>query len=149
MGIGNLKNIKKQLMWNFSILLLLDPIINVIILMSRISTKLLLLEILQLAFMSLLICFGTILVYHFITNKLQRMINENSRDEASIRFANKFPKTVSILFCLPVLTFHMLLSLLSYINDLIISPYQLAFYFLKDISLIASLALFHYYRFKI
>ncbi len=144
-----LTEIKKRLMWNFSLILLLDPLINTILLMTRGNNAEQIKRIIFILLFGVVICLATIFIYHLVTNKLQRMINENIRDEAAIRFGKNLPRNVSILFCTPLLSSSIMLSTVSYIIGLIVSPYQVIFYYLKDILLMGGLTFFHYYRFKI
>lgn len=133
-------------MWNFSLILLLDPLINTILLMTRGNNAEQIKRIIFILLFGVVICLATIFIYHLVTNKLQRMINENIRDEAAIRFGKNLPRNVSILFCTPLLSSSIMLSTVSYIIGLIVSPYQVIFYYLKDILLMGGLTFFHYYR---
>jgi methyl-accepting chemotaxis protein len=88
-------------------------------------------------------------IYHRITKKLQYMIDTNDRSEKSVKFAKQFPYTASILFCAPLLTASITISVVTYIQKILITPYQMIFYILLDIILAISLTMYHYYRFKI
>ena len=149
MGRSDLSKIKKSLILNFSLLLLLNPLINMILISPRIQTADQLKGIFIVISLGVFICAVTILIYTFMAGKIQKMIDNESSDEHSVIFARRMPVTVSILFCAPILIGTMVLSLLSYLSGLIVSPYQLIFYLIKDILLAGSLTFYHYYRFKI
>ena len=146
---NNLTEIKKRLMWTFAVLILLIPVINVLIISMRIRSQSQFNDLFFVISFAFLLCFCIIFVYHFIAGKLQKMIDENSRDEATVQFAKKMPKKVSILFGVPILIGSILLSMLAFFSGSIVSPYQLVFYIIKDIMITGSMTFFHYYRFKI
>jgi methyl-accepting chemotaxis protein len=148
MGRKEIKTIKKQLMLNFIILLLLNPVINILILSMRITSITELKGVIIIILMELVICSFSIIPFSFITTKLQKLIDGQVYDDASIRFAGSLPVKVSLLFCVPILIGPMMFSFIGFYEGLIVSPYQLVFYFIKDILLALSLTLFHYYRFK-
>ena len=145
----NLSSIKRRLMTNFIILFLTYPLImSLIIAMSMKITEMKK----TLILMSLISIPGILLVifiFHLITNKLQKMIDENIRNEESLKFAKQLPYKVSILFCTPLLTVALFISVTTYIQKILTTPYQMLFYILMDILLAISLTLYHYYRFKI
>ncbi len=149
MGKSDLTKTRNRLILNFSLLLLLNPLINIILIAPRIKTAAQFKGIFIVILSGLLICAVTIFIYTFIAGRIQRMIDNQSRDEDSVKFARRMPVIVSLLFCSPILISTMIMTLLSYFSGLIVSPYQLIFYFIKDILLAGSLTFYHYYRFKI
>lgn len=145
----SLKDIKKRLMWNFSILLLLIPVIHIFVILIRVSTMSQLKALIFIMLVAFIICCVQIVIFSFTAAKLQKMIDENTRNDVSTGYARSLPVKVSVLFCAPILAGSLLLSLFGYISGSLISPYQLIFYFLKDILVAGSMTFFHYYRFKI
>jgi methyl-accepting chemotaxis protein len=149
MGRSDLSKIRNRLILNFSLILLLNPLINLILIAPRIKTAAQIKGMAAVTLLALAICAVTIFFYTFIAGRIQKMIDDQARGEKSVSFAKSMPRTVSILFCTPILIGTMAMSLLSYYSGLIVSPYQLIFYFIKDILLAGSLTFYHYYRFKI
>lgn len=144
-----LKNIKKHLMMNFSLLLLLHPVINIFILMSRASDLSVVKSIIVVASIAFIVCGFSISAWYFKTSKLQRFIDDENYSDETVRFARSLPKNASMIFCLPILITSLLLSFLAFKAGVILSPYQLVLYLMKDIIITLSLTLFHYYRLKI
>ncbi len=149
MAKRDLKEIRKELMWNFIILLMLDPVINIMIISSRAGTSENIKSLVFVGAVAVLVCICSIITYHFPTVKLQEFIDKKMSDEETVRFAKKFPRNSSLIFCVPILCTTVLLSVLAFRSGIIISLYQLAFFFLKDILIASGLTLIHYYRLKI
>jgi len=144
-----LDSIKKQLIFNFSILLLLHPSINIFILLIRANNTSILKTVIAVALIALVVCGLSILAYSFTAAKLQKLVDDENYSEESVRFAGKFPQKASVIFCLPILITSLILSILAFRAGVIVSFYQLVLFFMKDIIITLSLALFHYYRLKI
>jgi len=142
------KKIKKQLIWNFSILLLMDPVINIMILMLRSSGASVIKVIMLVAAIAFIVCLLSIIAYYFTTTKFQKYIDSGSTDKEAVEFARKLPVKASLIFCLPILTVTLILSLLSFRAGILTSVYQLVFFFMKDIFISLGLTLYHYYRLK-
>ncbi len=142
------KNIKKQLMLNFSILLLMDPVINIMILLLRSSGSSVIKVIILVGAVTFLVCFFSIFAYYFTAAKLQKIIDTGSTDKASVEFTRKLPGRASLIFCIPILCITLLLSILAFYTGVLSTAYQLFFYFIKDIFISLGLTLYHYYRLK-
>lgn len=146
---SNIKDIKKQLIWNFSILLFLEPVINITLIFGSAGTRDNIRFLLVIALLLVMVCGCSIAVYYFIARKVQVLIDNNDYSEDSIRFAARLPRNASLLFCIPVLSITAALSLLAFLSHQLPSPYQMIFYILKDILIASGLTLLHYYRLKV
>lgn len=144
-----LNSIRKQMMLNFSILLLLHPVINIFILLSRASDTSVLKTVIIVAAIAFLVCGLSIFAYSFTASKLQKFVDDENYSDETVRFAGNLPVKASLIFCIPILITSCTLSTLSFLSGVILSPYQLVFFFMKDIIITFSLALLHYYRLKI
>ncbi len=139
-----LNSIKKQLMLNFSILLLLHPLINIFILLSRANDTSVLRTVIVVAAIAFLVCGLSVFVYSFTASKLQKFVDDENYSDETVRFAGNLPVKASLIFCIPILITSFVLSTLSFLSGVILSPYQLVLFFMKDIIITLGLALFHY-----
>ena len=144
-----LTRIQKELMLNFIICFLAYPVImSAVIAMSMNITEIKRTMIIM-AILSIpgIICI--FFIYYILTGKLQRLIDNNIRDLSSVKFARSFPFTAFVLFAAPLITVPVIISIMTYIQRIIITPYQMVFYILMEVLLVISLTLYHYYRLKI
>jgi methyl-accepting chemotaxis protein len=88
-------------------------------------------------------------IYYNIAAKLQNLINQKSDNENSINFAKKLTTISTLLFLSPLVIETVTIVVISYQKKMLITPWQALFYLLLGLFLSLSLALFHYYRFKI
>ncbi|HOP31408.1 MAG TPA: methyl-accepting chemotaxis protein [Spirochaetota bacterium] len=144
-----LNSIKKQMMLNFSILLLLHPIINIVILLSRANDSSILRTVIAVAVIAFLVCGLSIFAYSFTASKLQKFVDDENYSDETVRFAGSLPVKASLIFCIPILITSFILSILAFRSGAILSSYQLVLFFMKDIIITLGLALYHYYRLKI
>ncbi|HOP64402.1 MAG TPA: methyl-accepting chemotaxis protein, partial [Spirochaetota bacterium] len=142
------KKIKKQLIWNFVLLQLMIPTINIVILMFRTSNTSVIKTIMIIAPIAVFISTLALIAFYSLTSRLQKYVDTGRTDEEAVTITKKFPVKASLLFCIPIMCATLILTSLSFRAGVIFSIIQLAFYLLKDILLSLSLTLFHYYRLK-
>ncbi len=145
----DLSGIKKRLIFNFSINLLLVPVINAILIGICIKNTSQLKTLIFVAIVMSGVCGLIILAYSFAAERIQRVINQGSPDEAVIKLAGRMPLLVSLFFSLPLLAGVMILTTYGYLCGTLISIHQLLLYYVKDIILVLCFTFLHYYRFKI
>ncbi len=148
MNTSNLSNVKKQLLWNFGLILASVPVLNLMLLVFRVKTLAALKSVFFTLFICLIIITVIIYIYHFMTNRIQEMIDNESSDEESVKFARRASVKASILFFVPITITAIILSTLTYLQGLIVTHQQLALFYVKDLLVSGSLTLFHYYRFR-
>lgn len=149
-----LTELKKYLMLNFTVLILLNPLINIVLMFVLDFRGSVLKKTIPLILFSLIFYAAAILVYNSWTGRLQRRISlflagKLTRDEKEERWGKRLPYKVPVLFCSPMLFGAVSLTIIAYIVGAILNPVQLAFFLTKDILLAISLTFFHYYRYKI
>ncbi len=146
---NDLTRIKTDLLVNFILCLSGFPIIMSLLLLLSVNLKSGIAG-MKLLFAAAFILFAiVIIIYNIITTRLQKLIEQKSDDEKSIQFARKLPLIVTALFLTPLLTESIIITILSFYKRMLLTPWQAVFYLLLGIFLSLSLALFHYYRFKI
>lgn len=139
---------KKLLMLNFGVIIFMVPLLNVLLLSMRVKTAAEFKGLAASVIFFIPVIGIVLLVYHFITSRLQSMIDRNDRSEEALRFAARIPLKVSLLIFIPVTVATMSLSALMYTRGVILTIPQLLLYMLKDLIISSSLTFFHYYRFK-
>ncbi len=143
-----LAGIKKKLMLNFMTAFLAFPVIMILFILismeiAEIKKTLLLMATLSIP--GLIIVF---LLYNYFAGRLQRLIDSNSSDQASVMFARRYPFTSSLIFSVPLLGTSVIISVITYIQRVLITPYQMMFYVLMELMLVTSLTFYHYFRLK-
>jgi len=144
-----LTEIKKYMMLNFVFIMLLNPLVNILLLLIRNDKWYSLLKSAPLIIFSLLIYGVIFLIYNSMSTTIQRDILLRDTSSAAIKKALTMTRNISILFGVPMLVVPMSLTFFAYYSGAMISIYQLFFYLLKDLLLAGCLTFFHYYRYKL
>ncbi len=144
-----ISSIKSRLMRNFILCFLVYPLLMLSVII--VSTNII--EMKKILLLMTLISIPVILIifyiYHLITKKLQYLINNNVTDNESLAFAKKIPISTTFLFFIPLFFCSIIVSVISYIQGILVTPFQLLFFIIIDILIAICVTLFHYYRFKI
>jgi len=146
---NDLTTIKRQLIKNFILCLLAYPVIMSLLLSMSLSLKGGLSGMKLMFAGAVVILVIAIFIFNIVASKIQNLINRKSTDEDTKNFAKKLPVTVTLIFLIPLLSGIVTVTLLSYYKGTLITLWQVAFFLLLGFFLALSLALFHYYRFKI
>ncbi|HOP30862.1 MAG TPA: methyl-accepting chemotaxis protein [Spirochaetota bacterium] len=146
---NDLTQIKKHLTINFIACFISYPVIMTLLLLMSVNKAAVLAAMKFMTLFSIPVFIIVLLIYHKLTDKLQKLINEKADDENSIGFAKRLPGIVSVLFFTPLISGSLIITVMSYYKRILITPYQVLFFILLGLFLSLSLTLFHYYRFKI
>lgn len=141
--------INTKLMKNFIICFLTYPAIMMTVMFMSMNVQILIKALFVMSILSVPGIIIIIFIYHLITKKLQYMIDNSIRTKKAVEFALKFPYTASGLFSIPLLTVAIIVSVKTYLDGILVTPYQMFFYIFIEILVVISLTLYHYYRLKI
>lgn len=146
---NDLTQIKKQLMLNFILCNLAYPVILLLLLIMSMKLSDILRASTAMTIFTIPAVGIVFFIYHKITARLQKMIDERSDDEAAIQFAKRLPVLVSVLFAAPLVSGSIVVTVIAYYLRVLVIPSQAAFYIIIELLLSSGLTLYHYYRFKI